>query len=270
MTYILVSNDDGVHADGLPPLVTAVETVAPTKVVVPLENCSGASNKLTLDRPLVPRMLPNGYIAVSGSPADCVYLACQGMFDEEPSFVVSGINKGANLGDDVLYSGTVAAALEGRFLSKSAIAVSLVGSEHYATAAAVVGYLLSHWDEFALPQPCVLNVNVPDLPLSEIAGFAVTRLGRRARAAQISLHENPRGDLGYWIGHAGQGIPEPGTDFHAIAQNFVSLTPLSIDMTHDAMGPTMAPLTESLNQGCKELLATEQSIEKGMANNDRK
>lgn len=268
MSYVLISNDDGVHADGLPPLVAAVSSFTATKVVVPLENCSGASNKLTLDRPLVPQQLKNGYIAISGSPADCVYLACQGMFEDEPSFVVSGINRGANLGDDVLYSGTVAAALEGRFLSKSAIALSLVGSVHYATAASVARYLLAHWDEFALPQPCVLNVNVPDLPLSKIAGFKITRLGRRARAPKIVQHKNPRGDFGYWIGHAGEGVPDTGTDFEAIAQGFVSLTPLSIDMTHETVLPTMQVLGQNLNLGYDELLATEQRIERGEAYNE--
>lgn len=254
MSYVLISNDDGVHAEGLPPLVAAVETLSPVKVVVPLENCSGASNKLTLDRPLVPVVLPNSYIALPGTPTDCVYLACQGMFEEEPSFVVSGINRGANLGDDVLYSGTVAAALEGRFLSKSAIAISLVGHTHYQTAALVARYLLSHWDEFALPQPCVLNVNVPDVPAADLSGFKVTRLGRRTRAARIEMHKNPRGDFGYWIGHAGEGVPEAGSDFHAIANGFVSLTPLRIDMTADATLPLMKPLSDILNQGFSDFV----------------
>lgn len=266
MGYILVSNDDGVHGEGLVPLVEAVKGVSEYKVVVPLENCSGASNKLTLDRPLMPRRLDNGFIAVPGTPTDCVYLACQGMFEAEPDFVISGINKGANLGDDVLYSGTVAAALEGRFLHKSAMAISLVGRTHYRSAASVARYLLRHWDEFALPQPCVLNVNVPDLPLEALAGFEVTRLGRRVRAPKIALHENPRGDMGYWIGHAGQGVPDKGTDFHAIQNGYVSLTPLSIDMTHEAIMGMMIPLRERLNNGHAELLVNEASICKGTKN----
>tara|TARA_Y100001968_G_scaffold289950_1_gene293352 strand:- start:610 stop:1383 length:774 start_codon:yes stop_codon:yes gene_type:complete len=253
VSYILISNDDGIHGEGLTPLVEAVSQVSDVKVVVPLENCSGASNKLTLDRPLSPKTLKNGYIAVPGTPTDCVYLSCQGMFDEEPAFVVSGINEGANLGDDVLYSGTVAAALEGRFLSKSAIAISLVGKTHYQTAAYVARYLLEHWGEFSLPQPCVLNVNVPDLPLEEIAGFKVTRLGRRRRAGKIEPHLNPRGSYGYWIAHAGEGVADEGTDFHAVQNNFVSLTPISIDMTHEAYLGKMDVLNTNLNHGLTEI-----------------
>ena len=251
MSYILISNDDGVHADGLPPLVDAIQAHGAVKVVVPLEDCSGASNKLTLNRPLVPKTLANGYIAVPGTPVDCVYLACQGIFDDEPSFVVSGINRGANMGDDVLYSGTVAAALEGRHLQKSAIAISLASHhpKHYETAAAIAGYLLAHWEDYALPQPCVLNVNVPDLPLGKIAGFQMTKLGRRHRADRIMAVKNPRGESGYWIGLAGQALmDEPGTDFYAVANGYVSLTPITVDMTHHEAFSHVEALAQQLNE----------------------
>ena len=261
MSYVLISNDDGIHGAGLEPLVEALKAVSQVKVVVPLENCSGASNKLTLDRPLVPKVLPNGYIAVPGTPTDCVYLSCQGMFDEEPDFVVSGINDSANLGDDVLYSGTVAAALEGRFLRKSAIAISLDGQKHFDTAAYIARYLFEHWSEFALPQPCVLNVNVPDLPLNKIAGFQMTRLGRRDRAPKIALHQNPRGDYGYWIGRAGVGIEDVGTDFYAVSQGFVSLTPLTVDMTHEALLKQSDTFNNPLNHGFQTFLHTEYENE---------
>ena len=256
MTFILISNDDGIHADGLTPLVDAIQSQAQVKVVVPLENCSGASNKLTLDRPLIPKQLPNGYYAVPGTPTDCVYLACQGFFDDEPSFVVSGINRGANLGDDVLYSGTVAAAIEGRFLRKSAIAISLNGHQHYETAAEVARYLFMHWLDFSIPQPCVLNINVPDVPLDNIQGFEVTRLGRRQKAEKVIPHKNPRGEFGYWIGHAGIGIEEPGTDFHAIAHNKVSLTPIGTDMTLHSVLPSMNVLQRHLDQHFQSLHLT--------------
>mgnify|MGYP001090039949 CR=1 FL=1 len=266
MGYILISNDDGVHADGLPPLVEAVQQFAEVKVVVPLEDCSGFSNKLTLNKPLVPKTVHNGYIAVPGTPSDCVYLACQGMFEQEPDFVVSGINAGANLGDSVLYSGTVAAALEGRFLQKSAIAISLDGVQHYSTAAYVARYLLTHWHEFNLPQPAVLNVNVPDVPLDDVQGFKITRLGQRARANPVVLHANPRGEQGYWIGHAGKGIQAQDTDFEAVAQNFVSLTPLSIDMTHHALRTAMQPLCDQLHNAKTQCLADrEQQAQAGRA-----
>ena len=251
MSYILISNDDGVHADGLPPLVEAVKPFGDVKVVVPLEDSSGASNKLTLNRPLVPRTLSNGYIAVPGTPTDCVYLACHGIFDDEPVFVVSGINRGSNMGDDVLYSGTVAAALEGRHLRTSAIAISLASHDpqHYPTAAWVAYTLMAHWNSYALPQPCVLNVNVPDLPIDQIKGFQMTRLGRRHRADKIFPVKNPRGESGYWIGLAGEAlVDQPGTDFHAVKHQYVSLTPITVDMTHTAALEQVDALAKTLNE----------------------
>jgi len=255
MSFILISNDDGVHAEGLPPLVEAVASFGRVKVVVPLEDSSGSSNKLTLNRPLVPKTLANGYIAIPGTPTDCVLLACHGMFDEEPSFVVSGINAGANLGDDVLYSGTVAAALEGRHLKTSAIALSIASHQpqHYATAAEVARYLLSHWQDFALPQPCVLNVNVPDVPLAELKGFRLAQLGKRHRADKILPVKNPRGEPGYWIGLAGKARDdEPDSDFTAVAQGYVALTPISVDMTNHQVLPQVGQLAEHMNANLRD------------------
>lgn len=248
MGYILVSNDDGIHGAGLEPLVSALTAISQVKVVVPLENCSGASNKLTLNKPLVPKVLDNGAIVVPGTPADCVYLACQGMFETAPDFVVSGINEGANLGDDVLYSGTVAAAIEGRHLSQPSIAISLVGLDYYATAASVARYLTSCLLNKKLNTLGLLNVNVPNIPLNAIKGIAITRLGRRKRATTIALHQNPRGDFGYWIGRAGQGVVEPGTDFEAIEQGYVSVTPLTTDMTAQELYRQAGSFHQILNQ----------------------
>ncbi|MES2662532.1 MAG: 5'/3'-nucleotidase SurE [Pseudomonadota bacterium] len=242
MTHYLVSNDDGVHAPGLAALVEAVSTIGTFAVVAPTENCSGASNKLTLNRPLVPHYMSNGFIALDGTPSDCVHIAINGLLDKEPDMVVSGINAGANLGDDVLYSGTVAAAIEGRFLQKPALAVSLVGGKpaHLSGATKIVRILLEVWHRFALPQPTILNVNIPDLDISEIKGFQVTRLGRRRRSAEVHTYINPRGETGYWIGLAGEGEDAgPGTDFHAVKNGFVSITALTVDMTRHQVIPDL-------------------------------
>ncbi len=237
---ILISNDDGYRAEGLRRLRDALASLAEVTVVAPDRNRSGASNSLTLDVPL--RVFetgePGGYYVV-GTPTDCVHLAISGLFDFEHDMVVSGINEGANLGDDVLYSGTVAAAIEGRFLGLTAMAVSLCiepeSGRHFETAAEVakrlVARLLSHPPESAL----ILNVNVPDVPFRDIRGFKSTRLGYRHRSEPVMPAQDPRGRPVYWIGPAGpQQEAGPGTDFDAIAEGYVSVTPLQIDLTRHA------------------------------------
>ena len=237
---ILISNDDGYRAEGLRVLTLALEQLAETTVVAPDRNRSGASNSLTLDMPL--RVLPfetNRYLVVNGTPTDCVHLAVSGLFEHEHDMVVSGINDGANLGDDVLYSGTVAAAIEGRFLGLPAIAVSLVvqqgSGQHFATAARVATELVMRLQRMPL-QATILNVNVPDLPYEQLQGFQATRLGARHRSERLVRAEDPRGRPVYWIGPAGLGQDAgPGTDFHAVANGFVSVTPLQIDLTRHPM-----------------------------------
>ena len=178
---ILISNDDGYQSPGIACLAAALERYGKIDVVAPERDRSGASNSLTLTQPLRPRVADNGFIYVDGTPTDCVHLAITGMLQEEPDIVVSGINAGANLGDDVIYSGTVAAAMEGRFLGLPAIAVSLVrdGADHYQTAARVVTALLDRMATDPMPADTILNINVPDVPLSRLRGLQVTRLGQR-------------------------------------------------------------------------------------------
>lgn len=232
---ILISNDDGVYAPGIKALNESLSEIANTDVVAPDRNRSGASNSLTLTRPLRAKNLDNGFISVEGTPTDCVHLAVTGFLNPQPDIVVSGINDGANLGDDILYSGTVAAAMEGRYLGLPAIAVSLVGYNvhHYHTAAEVAKNLVLKLKDNPIPKQTILNVNVPDLPLEEIAGIEVTRLGTRHCAEPIVEEQDPRGRTIYWIGPPG---PEedcgPGTDFYAVRRGFVSVTPLQLDMTH--------------------------------------
>lgn len=232
---ILVSNDDGFLAPGINALVKVLKEIGEVTVVAPDRNRSGASNSLTLDNPLRTIMGENGFISVNGTPTDCVHLAVTGLLTEMPDIVVSGINEGSNLSDDVLYSGTVAAATEGRFLGLSAIAVSLAGPkcEHYETAAQVAKQLVLKLRKDPLPKDTILNVNVPDLPLSEIRGFQVTRLGTRHIAEPTIKAVDPRGRKIYWVGQPG---PEedagPGTDFYAVHTGYVSITPLHLDLTH--------------------------------------
>lgn len=232
---ILVSNDDGVHAPGIRALAKEMATIAEIKVVAPDRNRSGASNSLTLTRPLRVRELENGYYSVEGTPTDCVHLALTGFLDFMADIVVSGINEGANLGDDILYSGTVAAAVEGRYLGLPAIAFSMVGETitHYDTAAAIAKKLVLKLHSSLLPSQTILNVNVPDLPLDEIKGIEVTRLGTRHSAESMIKQIDPRGQAVYWVGcPGGQADAGPGTDFHAINRGCVSVTPLQLDMTH--------------------------------------
>ncbi len=231
---ILLSNDDGYLAPGLAALARATRAVADIDVVAPERDRSGASNSLTLDRPLRVRRGENGFLFVDGTPTDCVHIAITGLMETEPDMVISGINRGANLGDDVIYSGTVAAAMEGRFLGFPAIAVSLVGktSTHFETAATFVVQLVRHLRTHSLPADTILNVNVPDLPYAQIAGIEVTRLGHRHRAEPVIKSTDPHGNPIYWVGAAGaEADAGPGTDFFAIKRNCISITPLQVDLT---------------------------------------
>ncbi|MHB1514211.1 MAG: 5'/3'-nucleotidase SurE [Acidiferrobacteraceae bacterium] len=231
---ILLSNDDGYLAPGLVCLAHATSTIAEIKVVAPDRDRSGASNSLTLSRPLRVRRAENGFFFVDGTPTDCVHLALTGLMDEEPDMVISGINHGANLGDDVLYSGTVAAAMEGRFLGRPAIAVSLArgGGPNFDTAAQVVLHLIRLLVDEPLPADTILNVNVPDVPYVALAGFEATRLGRRHKSEPAVLDADPQGNPIYWVGPSGaEADAGPGTDFFAIRNGKVSVTPLHTDLT---------------------------------------
>jgi 5'-nucleotidase len=241
MRYLL-TNDDGILAPGIGALIDAVSAVGDVHVVAPQTNCSGASHALTLDRPLYPTRMAHNKVAIYGKPVDCVHLAINGFLDFEPDMVISGINAGANLGDDVMYSGTVAAAMEGRFLKIPCMAVSLVNGQlnsDYSVAAEWVVRLLQQWHQVPIPAYSMLNVNVPYLPASEIRGVKVTRLGVRGRSKGVKPHQDLRGHEAYWVGLAGDAFDaELGTDFHAVQEGYVSVTPLAIDWTlHQALGP---------------------------------
>lgn len=239
---ILISNDDGYQARGIRCLAEALASHEKVDVVAPERDRSGASNSLTLDQPLRPRIADNGFIYVDGTPTDCVHLAITGLLEEEPDIVVSGINAGANLGDDVIYSGTVAAAMEGRFLGFPAIAVSLVcdGSNHYETAARVVTALLEAMASSPMPTDTILNINVPDVPLSHLRGLQVTRLGQRHKAEPVIRSVDPRGESIYWVGPPGsEQDAGQGTDFHAVREGYASITPMQVDLTrHRSLADT--------------------------------
>ncbi len=231
---ILLSNDDGYRAEGLRCLARALRDLADLVIVAPERNCSGASNSLTLESPLrLTQVGPDSYF-VNGTPTDCVHLALTGLLDDEPDMVISGINDGANLGDDVLYSGTVAAAMEGRFLGLPTLAISLVGDGdgHFDTAGRVARELVSRVLADPLPATTILNVNVPDVPYGQLDGFESTRLGHRHKAEPVIRSADPRGRPIFWVGMAGAGQDAgPGTDFHAIEQRRVAVTPLKVDLT---------------------------------------
>jgi 5'-nucleotidase len=239
---ILISNDDGYQSRGIRCLAAELASHEKVDVIAPERDRSGASNSLTLNQPLRPRVAENGFIYVDGTPTDCVHLAITGLLEEEPDIVISGINAGANLGDDVIYSGTVAAAMEGRFLGLPAIAVSLVcdGSNHYETAARVVSVLLNEMASSSMPADTILNINVPDLPLARLQGLEVTRLGQRHKAEPVIRSVDPRGETIYWVGPpGGEQDAGPGTDFHAVRRGFVSVTPIQVDLTrHRALADT--------------------------------
>jgi 5'-nucleotidase len=231
---ILISNDDGYFAPGLACLAEHLSYVAEVVVVAPERDRSGASNSLTLDRPLKLRKAPNGFYYVNGTPTDCVHLAVTGMLEYQPDMVVSGINAGANMGDDTIYSGTVAAATEGFLLGIPSIAVSLVGKEliHYETAARVATGLVQRFAAQTHSHPWLLNVNVPDVPYEDLQGIEVTRLGKRHKAEPVIKASNPHGETVYWVGAAGKAQDAgEGTDFNALAQQRASITPLQIDLT---------------------------------------
>ena len=234
---ILLSNDDGYFAPGLSILADTLSALAEVVVVAPERDRSGASNSLTLDRPLMVRKSHLGFHYVNGTPTDCVHLAVTGMLDPLPDMVVSGINHGANVGDDTIYSGTVAAATEGFLLGIPSIAVSLASKSegNYPAAARVAAELVRRFQQRPLMQPMLLNVNVPDVPYGELRGVRVTRLGRRHKAEAVIKSNNPRGETVYWIGAAGDAQDAgEGTDFHALSERHVSITPLQIDLTHFA------------------------------------
>jgi 5'-nucleotidase len=231
---ILLSNDDGYFAPGLACLAEHLAKIADITVVAPERDRSGASNSLTLDRPLNLRRAANGFYYVNGTPTDCVHLAVTGMLEQQPDMVVSGINAGANMGDDTIYSGTVAAATEGFLLGIPSLAISLEGKEfvNYETAARVAVELVQRFVTQKHSQPWLLNVNVPDVPHDQLQGIAVTRLGKRHKAEPVVKASNPHGEAVYWVGAAGKAQDAgEGTDFQAVAQQRVSLTPLQIDLT---------------------------------------
>ncbi len=239
---ILLSNDDGYFAPGLEVLAGALAGLGDIVVVAPEQNCSGASNSLTLSRPLLLRKAASGFHFVNGTPTDCVHLAVTGMLDQLPDIIVSGINHGANMGDDTIYSGTVAAATEGYLLGIPSIAISLTSFEgnNFATAGRIARELVERFIRNPIKEPVLLNVNVPDIPYADLKGTEITRLGRRHKAEPVVKMVSPRNETVYWIGAAGAAADSgPGTDFNAVDRGFASITPLQIDLTHVAQLPSI-------------------------------
>lgn len=237
---ILLSNDDGYFAPGLAALAAAMADLGEVVVVAPEQNRSGASNSLTLDRPLMLKQAANGFHFVNGTPTDCVHLAVTGMLDGLPDIIVSGINNGANMGDDTIYSGTVAAATEGYLLGIPSIAISLTSFDgrNFASAGQIARELVERHLGNPVNQPVLLNVNVPDIPYSELKGIEVTRLGRRHKAEPVVKMVSPRNETMYWVGAAGAAADAgPGTDFYAVERGYVSVTPLQVDLTHNTQLP---------------------------------
>ena len=231
---ILLSNDDGYFAEGLLALAGALKKRADIVIVAPDKNRSAASNSLTLDLPLRASEIEPNFYKVDGTPTDCVHLAITGLIKDEPDMVIAGTNHGANMGDDVLYSGTLAAATEGRFLGFPAIAISLASNtpQYFETAAEVAIYLLQRIQEKPLARDVVLNVNVPDIPLTKLKGYQMTRLGQRHKSEPVIKSEDPRGRPIYWVGPPGLARDDGfGTDFNAVKNNYVSITPLQLDLT---------------------------------------
>jgi 5'-nucleotidase len=249
MTW-LIANDDGIHAPGLKALTDAVSEIADYVVIAPDGNRSGYSNALTLDKPLRVERVDDKRMAVNGTPVDCVHLGINGLLDEEPQRVVSGINAGANLGDDALYSGTLAAAVEGRFLRQIAVGFSVTSYRpaHWQDASQIALAVMKHLPTLSLPERTVLNVNMPDVPIHDIKGFKITRLGHRKRASDVQPTVDPRGKRAYWIGVAGDPADSgEGTDFHAIANGYVSITPLHADMTRHEVFDNVSRWIADLN-----------------------
>lgn len=248
--HLLLSNDDGVHATGLRLLADSLAALGKITVVAPNRNRSASSNSLTLDRPIRAQPVAENWYAVDGTPTDCVHLAITGLLKDEPNIVVSGINAGANLGDDVIYSGTVAAAMEGRFLGLPAVAVSVASYQplYMETAARVTLEIISKLVATRLPNDVIININIPNEPKEGLKGIQATRLGNRHKAEAVIKSEDPRGKPIYWVGAAG---PEqdagPGTDFYAVNNGYVSVSPMHLDLTHyNAM-----PSVKEWISGCK-------------------
>jgi 5'-nucleotidase len=231
---ILISNDDGYHSTGIAILAEHLAKIAEITVVAPESNRSGASNSLTLDRPLSVRQAHNGFFYVNGTPTDCVHLALTGLMEEMPDLVISGINDGANMGDDTIYSGTVAAAMEGYLLSIPSIAISMSqhAPTHFETAARIAVELVQHYMNNPFEMPILLNVNVPDIPYNQLKGKVITRLGKRHKAEPVIQLFTPRGEKVYWVGAAGKpNDGGEGTDFYAVSNHQVSITPIRADLT---------------------------------------
>lgn len=247
---ILLSNDDGYLAPGLNILAQYLGKIADITVVAPERNRSGASNSLTLDRPLSVKQAANGFYYVNGTPTDCVHIALTGLMQDMPDMVVSGINDGANMGDDTLYSGTVAAATEGYLLGIPSFAVSMSQHQpsHFETAASIMVDLVQRFNRSEITEPTLLNVNVPDMPLEQIKGRKITRLGKRHKAEPVIRLQTPRGETVYWVGAAGQpNDGGEGTDFHAVAQGFVSISPIQVDLTKHSQIPVMQQWLQTRN-----------------------
>jgi 5'-nucleotidase len=234
---ILISNDDGYFAPGLNILAEHLAKIADITVVAPERNRSGASNSLTLDRPLSVKKASNGFFYVNGTPTDCVHIALTGLMDTMPDMVISGINDGANMGDDTIYSGTVAAAMEGFLLDIPSFAVSMSqhNSTHFETAARVAVELVQHYQKVGFASPTLLNINVPDIAYDQLKGRVITRLGKRHKAEPVIQLKTPRNETVYWVGAAGKpNDGGEGTDFYAISQNMVSISPIQVDLTKHA------------------------------------
>jgi len=248
--HLLLSNDDGIHAQGLKLLAEALAPLGKISVVAPNRNRSAASNSLTLERPIRAQKVAENWYSVDGTPTDCVHLAITGLLKDEPDIVVSGINNGANLGDDVIYSGTVAAAIEGRFLGLPAVAISDTSftPNHIRDAAQVSAAMIANLTKTTLPSDVIININIPDVAKKDLRGVQTTRLGNRHKAEPVIESQDPRGKPIYWVGAAGpeQDAGE-GTDFYAVNNNFVSVTPMHLDLTHYKAMPDV----ESWVSSCK-------------------
>lgn len=251
--HFLVSNDDGVNATGIKALTSALNPLGEVTVYAPNRDRSGASNSLTLTDPLRIHKIEENRFSVTGTPSDCVHMALTGLMDETPDMVISGINNAANLGDDTLYSGTVAAAIEGRFLGLPAIAFSLAASHassqkrHFESAQHYVKKIIQNLLENPLSTDSVLNINIPNLPLEQIKGVEVTRLGNRHKAENTIQDVDPRGRNMFWIGPAGpEADAGEGTDFNAIKNGYVSITPIQVDMTHYEMMSNLKSWSDSI------------------------
>ena len=248
--WFLLSNDDGYLSPGLRHLAESLKALGEVTVVAPDRDRSGASNSLTLKRPLRVYQANNGFYYVDGTPTDCVHLGATGLMSREPDMVIAGINRGPNLGDDVHYSGTVAAAMEGRFLGYPALAVSLVSfdAKHISTASSVVVQLINDMQARPLPQDTILNINVPDVPYDKLAGFRATRLGLRHKSEPVIRSQDPNGEPIYWVGPPGpeQDAGE-GTDFDAVRNDYVSVTPLKVDLTHKESLPQLGQWLQEPN-----------------------